>query len=88
MNDKKMSDVEKFNKWHSGRMGHPLGVQLGKNAVVELTEELQAKTDMMALVVEECNKLRDCLNVLSDADNHSVSQVRSAMRKARQLLNK
>ena len=34
-----MNDTERFNKWVSERMGHPLGVYLGINAVNELTEE-------------------------------------------------
>ncbi|AUR84018.1 coil containing protein [Vibrio phage 1.047.O._10N.286.55.F2] len=36
----------------------------------------------------EIEDLRNALSVLSDADNHSVSQVRMAMRKSRELLNK
>lgn len=37
---------------------------------------------------EENEELMGVINVLSNADNHSVSQVRMAVRKARQLLNK
>lgn len=39
-------------------------------------------------MTDEIAELKNALSVLSDADNHSVSQVRMAMRKSRELLNK
>lgn len=47
MNDKKMSNTDKFNKWHSERLGGPLGVMLGKKAVDELTEENKQLRDAL-----------------------------------------
>ena len=62
MNDKKMSSTEKFNKWHSERMGHPLGVQLGKSAVEELTEENKQLREHLSNLVNESIRLAQFKN--------------------------
>ncbi len=35
-----MTEAQLFKKWHSERMGHPIGVHLGINAVAELEKEI------------------------------------------------
>ena len=34
-----MSDAKKFKEWYGDRCGHPLGVNLGMKAVIELEQE-------------------------------------------------
>ena len=51
----------------------------------ESESELVNETEDLKCQIED---LRGVLSVLSDADNHSVSQVRMAMRRARLLMNK
>ena len=39
MSEVKMSDTQKFEEWYKARCGHPLPVNLGMKAVLELKQE-------------------------------------------------
>ena len=67
--------LKEANAWHVNR-------------TKELHEDNAELRESESDLVNEIEDLRGALSVLSDADNHSVSQVRTAMRKARLLMNK
>lgn len=50
-----MKHTEVFNRWHSERMGHPLGVQLGKSAVDELKEDNAELREALQLIKDKLN---------------------------------
>jgi hypothetical protein len=52
----KVSDTERFKSWCSERMGHPMGVELGRSAV----KELENKISKMQELLEEIRKIDHC----------------------------
>ncbi len=55
MSDKafEMTEAQLFKKWHSERMGHPIGVHLGINAVAELEEKVEKLKSMLKVAVDD-----------------------------------
>lgn len=81
-----MESVAKFKKWHSERMGHPIGVLLAVEAIGDLEHRVNdldscAKTSNSRVVelkkdndrlVEENAELREALSDLSEKFEHTI----------------
>ncbi len=90
MSDKafEMTEAQLFKKWHSERMGHPIGVHLGINAVNELEQE-HAKTkeqlhslfervsgcEVSEFDSEQVNYLADMIEGQMDANEGTIEKL-------------
>lgn len=62
----KISDVSRFKSWHSKRMGHPLGVILGIDAVSELESEVERLGLNYDRLTEENKQQRESLDAFRE----------------------
>lgn len=74
MTDKafEMTEAQLFKKWHSERMGHPIGVHLGVNAVNELEKEVAELREMVKRLVGNGIDLLNVDDVEDEEDAASI----------------
>jgi len=51
-----MSATKEFKEWYSERMGHPLGVSMGREAVEECELKIEELTSLLQLCVNDMYK--------------------------------